>query len=571
MFSGLFTHSESHLLRGNGGTTKRRRRRAVRGSAIGLVATLSLMVFSNMFTSAAGAASSRTLVLAYAGLPTTWVIDASAPAGYENLEYGVNTQAGLIRQVYQMDPSCGCMVQNLYKYQGVLASSWTVSPDQLTYTFHLKHGVKSAAGNPLTADDVLWSWQRKFGAATSITPYIQAPVVNSASQVKVIDPYTVSFTVAKPGYGFTLLSLLANITGYVYDSTLLKEHVTASDPYAVNWSSQNPNIGFGAYSRTSYTPGTEMVLSANPNYVFGEPYYHTLDFRVQADPGTRAEAIKAGSADVAVQLRPADQVSLSRASGLKVYKFPETNMMTMLTMDTLAAPFNNVKVREALADAVPYSQIIKNVYYGRASLTKGLLDPMAPNFVGTGLSYPSYDPTKAKRLLAAAGYPSGISFTLTVSNAVPDVQEAAIQVQSYAAAAGFHITISQQPAAAVSAGISTRKFLAFMWRDMAISSSPQYELGLYFKTSNGGAVGANFSGWVNPNYLGLVDQGTSLSDPTSPAASKLWNEAQVIAQTDTPQIYVGRIQPLNAFRSNITDYSNRLDNNIDYSILKATK
>ena len=100
MFSGLFTHSESHLLRGNGGTTKRRRRRAVRGSAIGLVATLSLMVFSNMFTSAAGAASSRTLVLAYAGLPTTWVIDASAPAGYENLEYGVNTQAGLIRQVY---------------------------------------------------------------------------------------------------------------------------------------------------------------------------------------------------------------------------------------------------------------------------------------------------------------------------------------------------------------------------------------------------------------------------------------------------------------------------------------
>ncbi|MGF7238470.1 MAG: ABC transporter substrate-binding protein [Frankia sp.] len=519
---------------------------------------------------ASSASGSHSLVIASAGLPSTFAFDGAAPAGYENLEFGVNTETGLVRQPYVANPASGGAVQDLYHFQPVLASSYDVSADHLTYTFHLKQGVKSVAGNPLTADDVVWSFQRKFKAATAITPYVQDPVIiDPTKQIKEINGSTVAFTVAKPGYGFTLLSLLANVTGYIYDATLLKQHVTPSDPWAVNYSQQNPNIGFGAYQRTSFTPGTEMVLEANPNYVFGTPYYTKLTFRVATDPGTRANAVKSGDADVAVQLRAADQATLSKTKGVKVYTFPSTNMFTMLTMDTTTAPFNNVKVRQAMALAVPYSEILKNVYQGRGILTKGLLDPGAPNYVGTGLTDPTYNPTKAKQLLTQAGHPNGVSFTMTVSSSVPDVQQAAVQVQSFAAAAGFKITINQQPAAAVSEGITSRKFTAFMWRDMAISSSPQYELGLFFKKSHNVAASTNSSGWINDTYLKDVDEGAALPDATSPAASKLWNAAEQISSAEVPQIYVGRIQPQNAFKSDITGYANRLDNDIDFSTLKS--
>jgi peptide/nickel transport system substrate-binding protein len=513
--------------------------------------------------------SSSSLVVASAGLPSTFVIDGAAPAGYENLEFGVNTMAGLVRQPYVADPASGGLEQNLYKFEPVLAKSYTVSADHLTYTFTLKHGVKSVAGNPFTADDVVYSWQRKFKAPTSITPFVQDPVITDPDkQLKKIDDYTVAFTVAKPGYGFTLLSLLANVTGYIYDSKLLKEHATATDLYAVNWSQQNPNIGYGAYQRTSFTPGSQMVLTANPNYVLTAPAYKKITFRVAADAGTRANTVSNGDADIAVQLRPADQLTLAKSKNAKVYSFPATNMLTMFTMNTTLPPFNNQQVREAVAYAVPYDKILSNVYQGRAILTKGLLDPRAPNYSDAGLRAPTYDPAKAKAMLAAAGFPNGVSFKLTVSSTVPDVQDSAIQFQSYAAAAGVKITIDQQPAASFGAGITSRKWDAFMWRDMAISSSPQYELGLFFKKAAGKAAGTNSSGWVNDKYLAAIDMGAALPDPTTPQAGKYWNLAERMTSTADPQIYIGRIQPSNAFRVGISGYANRLDNDIDFSMLK---
>jgi peptide/nickel transport system substrate-binding protein len=561
------------------GKAKNRIRRVRRNG--GMVATAALAAALSVGTAACGGgdsaasgsasgAASTTLVVASAALPSTFTFDAASPAGYENLEFGVNTQAGLIRQEYVTDPgNSALLLQNLYQFQGVLASSWTVSPNHLTYTFRLKRNVKSAAGDPLTAADVVYSFQRKFNASTSITPYVQAPVITDpARQIKEINKYTVSFTVAKPGYGFTLLSLLANVTGYIYDSKLLKDHATKADPYAVQWSQSHPNIGFGAYNMTSLIPGTEMDLAANPNYPMAQPYYKKVIFRVSSDPGVRADAVANGNAQIAVQLLPSEQIGLDKNSSVRVYSFPSTNMMTMFTMNTTEPPFSNLLVRQAMAEAVPYQQIISNVYYGRALLTNSLLDPNLPGFIAAGLKYPAYDPAAAKKLLAKAGFPNGVSATVTISTAVPDVQAASIQIQSAAAAAGFKITLQQVPAAEMSAGITSRRWQAFMWRDMAISSAPQYELDLFFKAQDGAATAANSSGWVNSRYLNIVNAGAGLADPASSLANNLWNQAQLIAQQQVPQIYVARVQPLNAFSSGIVGYANRLDNDIDFSMLR---
>ena len=560
------------------GTSVRGRRYGRKAAVAALTAAVSVLAAAcgagssgSSGSSASSASTSTTLVVASAALPSTFTFDAASPAGYENLEFGVNTQAGLIRQAYVPDPgNKDLLLQNLYQFQGVLASSYDVSPNHLTYTFHLKTNVKSAAGDPLTADDVIYSWQRKFNASTSITPYVQAPVITDpATQVKKISEHTVSFTVAKPGYGFTLLSLLANVTGYVYDSKLLKEHATKSDPYAVEWSQNHPDISFGAYNMSALIPGTEMDLTANPDYPMAAPHYKKIIFRVSSDPGARANAVRYGNADIAVQLQPSDQISLAKTGSVKVYSFPSTNMLTMFTMNTTEAPFNNALVRRAMAEAVPYQQIISSVYYGRALLTDSLLDPNLPGFVATGLQQPGYDPAAAKKLLVQAGFPNGVSATVTVSTAVPDVEAAAIQVQSYAAQAGFTIKLQQVPPAEMSVGLTSRKWQSFMWRDMAISSAPQYELNLFFQAEpNGAAAASNSSGWVDPRYLQIVNDGAELADPTSVQANKLWNQAQLVWQEQIPQIYVARVQPLNAFNSKIAGYANRLDNDIDFSMLR---
>jgi peptide/nickel transport system substrate-binding protein len=562
---------------------KRRRRLAVGGALIAVIATLASACSSGSSSSSpksgssssggggGGGGSGKSLVVAAAELPTGFTLDAGGGgAGYENLEAQINTEAGLIRQKYIPDPQNPALnVQDLYNFEGVLASKWTESADHLTYTFFLKKGIKSAAGNPFTAADVVYSWDRKFALPASITPGAASPVITDPkTQIKEVNPYEVSFHIAKAGYGFTLLELLANLPGEIYDSTLLKQHASSSDPYAIKWSVTNPNFSYGPYMQTASTTGTEMDLSANPNYPLAAPAYSKLIFRVTADPGSRSNAVKNGNADVGEQLYPSDQATLAKSSNVKVYSFPSTNMITMFTFNTTEAPFNNVKVRQAMALAVPYNQILQNVYYGRAILTRGVLDPGLPGYISTGLNLPSYNPTEAKAMLAAAGFPNGVSATITVDPSVPDVVQAAIQIQSEASAAGFNIKIQQVPTAEFQAGEGTRKFQSYMWRDMAISSAPQYVLGLFFKNQGDKPSPNNGSGWYDPSYINTIDAGASLPSIDSAAANQLWHQAALISQAQAPMLWIARVQPLNAFSSKVVGYSNRLDNDIDFSTLK---
>jgi peptide/nickel transport system substrate-binding protein len=520
-------------------------------------------------SSSSTTAASTTLVIASPALPTVFARDAAGGTGYENLEYAVNTQSSLIQQKIIPDPANkALLLQDQYNFQGELATSWDISPDGLTYTFHLKQGVKSAAGDPFTADDVVWSWTRKFHSGS--TPNTQNPVITDpTTQIKKIDDFTVSFSVTKPGYGFTLMSLLANSSAHIYDSTLLKAHATAADPYAVAYSAtDNPNYGYGAYMRTSYTAGTEMVLEANPNYFGTAPKYKKLIYRVTADPASRANTVKSSDSDIAAQIRPADQKDLSSDKSVQIFTFPTTNELTMLPMITVQKPFDNATVRRALFYAVPYQQIIDNVYDGRAKpMVNAMLDPTLPGFNNSGLETATYNPTMAKSLLTQAGFPDGVSFTLTVESDVPDLVQTAIQIQSFAAKGGFTITIDQVPPTTFSTQLVSRKVQALLWRDMAISSSPQYQLALFYKGTAGAPAGSNITGYLNPQYLSIIDQGTALPDPTSAAANVLWNQAEQLIAKDTPMIYIARVQPLNAFRTGISGYLNRLDNVIEFSQL----
>ncbi|MGE3622057.1 MAG: ABC transporter substrate-binding protein, partial [Acidimicrobiia bacterium] len=504
------------------------------------------------------------IVVASAALPTSFAPDGGGAGVLENITWRRNGGAGLVRNVYVPEDD-GSFDQDSYEYEGYLAESWDVSEDGKVYTFHLREGVMSVNGNEFDADDVLWSYERKFNTATSIVKSISFPIITDLSQIQKVDKYTVSFTLEQPGHGFTLLGLLGQGMANMYDSDYLKANATPADPYAVEFSKTNANYGYGPYVVESFTPGQEMVWRSNPDHALGEPAIKKITFRVVTDPASRANALRTGDVDVAEVLRPADQVDLSGSGAAKSFTF-ETNAYALATLVSTHPPFDDVDVRRAFTYAVPYQQIIDDVYRGRALPAVGFLNPRAPGYTDDGLPRYEYDPDKAKEMLEEAGHPDGVSFTLTVSNALSDIQEVAVAIQSYAKDAGFDIEIQELPGAAFTEGVNNKTFDATLNRSASVTLSPAYELNLYFRAGST----TNGSGWESQEYYDAMAVGTSLPDPLSDEAGEAWNAVQKIYMDEVPMIFMARIQPLNAFANNVDGYANRSDNVIDFSMLTAT-
>lgn len=543
-------------------TRRNLRRRALAGAAATAVAALALAACSPGSNGEDGdsppAASGGTIIQAVPSLPTSFAYD-DGDFTYAGFEFQINTNAQLIRNPYVLNDE-GDYQQDYFSFEGELAESYEVSDDGLTYTFHLRQGVLSQAGNELTADDVLWSYERKWNTA-SVAPMLSAPaIVDPARQFRKIDEYTVEITVDRAGDGFTLLALLANVSADIFDSELLKEHETEDDPYAVTWSAENGNYGFGAYMLESMTPGEELVLVANPNYYAGEPEVKRVIQRVVDDAGTRANLVRNGDVHIAVQLRPADLVELDQSGEAQVFRADSINYTTVI-LNTRAAPFDDVAVRTALRYAVPYEQIIEQVYQGRAEPMAGFINPNYPNSTLEGVEEGSYNPERALEVLETAGYTEPVPVTILVSEGVPDAREVAVQIQSYAADAGFQVTIDASPVATANEKYYGRNFDAYIQRDQAISQSPPYELLLSYTEDSP----LNNSGWVSEEYYDAVAEGVAAGDALSEEAAYWWNQAQRIWQAASPAVPIAFIEPSPAFSHAIDGYANRSEAAIDFA------
>ncbi|TYQ01575.1 UNVERIFIED_ORG: peptide/nickel transport system substrate-binding protein [Gordonia westfalica J30] len=531
----------------------------VSGTALALAAALTL--------SACGGGSSNNsaeggVVIVTAAQPPSFSYETSA-TGYEAAEFFVNTGATLIRNPYVAGSDGLSAHQELFKFEPVLAKSYEVSPDGKTYTFHLNTEAKSAAGNALDADDVIFSFKRKFEVDTSIVSFVSAPVITSPAQVKKVDDATVTISITDPSHGFTLLSLLANTPYAIYDSEVLEANATPDDPYGVEYSKTNADFGFGAYKLTSYTPGQQMVYEANPGYALGEPEVKRVVQRVVADAGQRSNLVKSGDASVATQLRPADQVALRDANAAQIFTVP-SNAYVYVPLTTTKAPFDNVEVRRAFSYAVPYDAIMKDVYKGRLGPISSILNDTLPDYNGSGLKSNTTDPAKSLEILRNAGITTPVKFELTVNNAVPDLKETAVQIQTAARAAGFEVTLNEVNSAVFQEGLANKTFQASMGRDYAVVQSPPYVLSLFY--TPGSPIN-----WPDFDYAPLNDAiaaGNASGEPLTPAAWGDWNKAERILQDQMPTVYIGYVQPLNAFANGVEGYVFRTDSVIDYSELK---
>jgi ABC-type transport system substrate-binding protein len=301
-----------------------------------------------------------------------------------------------------------------------LAESYTVSPDGKIYTFKLRHGVLFQNGREMKSSDVKYSLER------SVNPKTQSPGAGFFSSiegypamadgksttlagVKVLDDYTVQFTLSHPDA--TFLQVLA----LNFASVVPKEAVEqAGGDFG-----HHP-VGSGAFGLASWQLGHELDFKKNPHYFQkGLPYLDNVKFEIGQDPSVALLRLERGEVDIAGDGVPPAQYLQFRADPkyknlLVVGAQLETSY---LTLKTTLPPLNNLKVRQAINMAINKEHIIR-IINGRAKPANQILPPGMPAYDAAFKGYP-YDVAGAKKLLAQAGYANGFDTELYVMNTDP--------------------------------------------------------------------------------------------------------------------------------------------------------
>src|SRR5258707_5809394 len=199
--------------------------------------------------------------------------------------------------------------------QGKLAQSFELDPAGKFIRFQLRPGVKSNWGNELTAEDVKWTWDRKFGLKAIGAFYLSTLGLDKPEGVKVEGKYTVSINLDNPNP--LLAKLQPNVYAPIYDSTKCKEVATADDPWARKFI-ENNSAGFGPYRLDQLQRGQQAVFKARPDYYLGKPAMATVIFREVPTSATRASLLHVRAVDIAQYLQPLEVMKLRDQPGVSV-------------------------------------------------------------------------------------------------------------------------------------------------------------------------------------------------------------------------------------------------------------
>ena len=328
--------------------------------------------------------------------------------------------------------------------EGELAQGYTISPDRKTITIQLRPDAVWHDGNPVTADDIKWSLDRSVTSKSLAGPQLQTGSIVSADQFKIIDPHTLTLTLDKPDR--LALANLCVPYAIMINSKLARQHATEADPWAQDWMKTN-TAGGGAYSIESHKPGESTVLRRNEKWSSGKlPALKRIIIQTVPEAATRANLIERGDADLAIDLAASDIPSIEKSAKSTVESIPQTNGFTHITMNTSVKPFDNVKVRKAIAAALPYDDMFQASIFGRGKKLYGATWTTTPD-----ASFPQpmpnrTDPALAKRLLTEAGYPDGFSTTFAFSTGQAATAEPmAALVKEALGKIGIKVEIQKKP------------------------------------------------------------------------------------------------------------------------------
>ncbi len=273
-----------------------------------------------------------------------------------------------------------------------LAESWTASKDGLTYEFVLRKGARFHNGDPVTAEDVKFSFERYRGTSARV-------LKDRVEAVETLDSGRVRFRMKQPWPDFLTFYSSATGAGWIVPKKYVEK--IGDDGY------KKSPIGAGPYRFVSSTPGVEVVLEAFDQYWRKTPNVKRLVFKVIPDESTRLAALKRGEADIAYSIRGALAEELRRTPGLTLNPAVIQAPFWLYFADQWdpKSPWHDKRVRLAANYAIDRKAINQAETLGFSKITWSII-PSTFDFFWQPPAYP-YDPARAKQLLAEAGHPNG--------------------------------------------------------------------------------------------------------------------------------------------------------------------
>ncbi|HLJ60919.1 MAG TPA: ABC transporter substrate-binding protein [bacterium] len=406
-----------------------------RGVAIGLAIFLMGVWAVAPGRSAPAYGPQQTVVIAQ---DITSVVSLDPQVGYEFLIPVHNVYSNLVQFT----------TGNLTQVKPQLAQSYQVSKDGQTYTFHLRHGVKFASGNLLTADDVVYTFERvvnipKDPASWLITQMGLDPK-NVDQDVKATDPYTVVITLPKPFSPGAFLSIMANAVAGIVDSKTVKAHVQNGD-WGAGWLTDH-SAGSGPFQLARWERLVAIEIVANPNYNLGPaPSIKRVVWPNITENTVQRDALGRGDVDLAHDLSAPQLAALRKETKYYVAQIPDLGM-EYLGMDVKNVPaLQKPQVRQAVRWAIDYDGIVKDLLAGNGLPLQGVIPK---GLFGYTPDIPFHrDVAKAKSLLQEGGAGSGFTADLlaptgTAAGGVAAADLAA-KIKNDLAAIGVTINIRQ--------------------------------------------------------------------------------------------------------------------------------
>jgi len=412
-----------------------------------------------------------------------------------------------------------------------LAESWQVSPDGLTYTFKIHAGITFSDGEPLDAAAVKFAIERQTALGQGIA-YALAPITDIATP----DPMTLVLTLSAPSD--SMLSAFAGMyTVPIISPKAIRDHEAGGD-WAQAWLRENM-VGTGPYLLESYTQSEQAVFTRNPNYWRGwdGPHYERVVVRYVHEPTTERLMLEGGEVDIAIFL-PDDVVEgLDGKPGITVTNVPSFNQY-YIGLPNQKGPTADKRVRQAISYGLDYRTWTDEILGGKATQARG---PLPSTFVGFAPETPqyTYDPTKAKALLAEAGYADG-GFTLkyVFESGYWWKRPLGELFQSNMKDLGIAVEIQELSPSAWAGLLSNPEtaehaYGVVWWPSFA---TPYDFLFSLFATGAQGTAGYNWGYYSNPEFDALIDQASATVDATG--RNRLWAEAQRIVVEDAASVFV---------------------------------
>jgi peptide/nickel transport system substrate-binding protein len=334
------------------------------------------------------------------------------------------------------------------KVKPEIAASWTVSDDALTYTFKIKPDLKFASGNPITAEDIAFSFERAVKLNKSPAFILQQFGLtgdNVTEKAKAVDGLTFQFIVDKPYAPSFVLNCLTATVASVVDKKLVMEHVAAVKPtpeykydndFGNGWLKTN-YAGSGAFKLRDWRANEIVVMERNPNYHGEKAKLARVIYRHMPESGAERLALEAGDVDIARKLLPDDLASVAGKADIKTTSKAKGTVY-YFSLNQKNQYLSKPEVREAIKYLVDYDAIGATLIKGIGEIHQTFL----PSGILGALDSKPYklDVAKAKELLAKAGLKDGFSVTMDVRSIQP-ITAIAESVQQTFAQAGIKLEL----------------------------------------------------------------------------------------------------------------------------------